>query len=115
MVTEVDSGIVIVIEDVFIRKFLRCALARAGFSPVEMDVLAAADFVRSGGAHVKALITNKPAACVAWASAIPLVYTTSCPDPAAMRGFRRGRILQKPFHAQQLLEALQAVGSVVVR
>jgi hypothetical protein len=114
MVTEVDPGVIIVIEDLFIRKFLRCALARVGFRTVEMDAPAARDFVRDG-AHVKALITNKPEVCVDWASEIPLVYTTSCPDPDAMRGFTRGLVLQKPFHAHQLVEALEGVGSIVVR
>jgi hypothetical protein len=115
MPREVDPGVILVIEDAFIRKFLSCALARAGFLPVEMEVPAAADFVRSGGVPVKALITNKPEVCVEWASGIPLVYTTSCPDPDAMRGFTRGRVLQKPFHAHQLLDALNEVGSAVVR
>jgi len=112
---EVDPGVIIVIEDAFIRKFLHCALERAGFRAVEMEALAAADFVRSGGAPVKALITNKPEVCVQWASGIPLVYTTSCPGPDAMQGFTRGRVLQKPFHAHQLLDALNEVGSAVVR
>jgi hypothetical protein len=115
MFAEIDHGVVIVIEDAFIRKFLRCALARAGFCSVEMETHAAAEFVRSGAAYVKALITNKPEACVDWASQIPLVYTTSCPDSIAMRGFTRARVLQKPFHAQQLVEALEDVASAVVR
>jgi len=114
MPREVSPGVVLIIEDAFIRKFLRCALARAGFRPLELEAPVAADFLRSGGAPVKALITNKPQACVEWASQIPLVYTTSCPDPDATRGFTRIRVLQKPFDAHQLLEAVNEVGSAVV-
>ena len=110
-----DPGVILVVEDPFIRKFLRCALTRAGFTSVELEVEAAREFVRSGESPVKALITNQPAAFHEFAHHIHLVYTTSCPDPEALRDFDHARILQKPFHAGQLLEALQEWPASVIR
>lgn len=109
MTSQPDSGVVLIVEDPWICKFLGSVLARAGHRTVEADAQHGVDLVRSGEVNVKALITNTPAAFRAVAEKVPLVYTTSCPDPEATQGFRQCRVLQKPFHAGQLLEALHQV------
>jgi len=113
MLSQLDSGLVVIVEDSFIRAFMRTVLTRAGHRAAEVDPRDVANLI-SSGQHVKALITNTPAAFRSVAASIPLVYTTSCPDPEATDGFEHCRVLQKPFHAGQLLDALEEVSAPVL-
>lgn len=92
---------------------MRTVLTRAGHRTAEVDVREGMNLL-SSGEHIKALITNTPAAFRSIAASIPLVYTTSCPDPEATQGFQHCRVLQKPFHAGQLLDALKEVSVPVL-
>jgi hypothetical protein len=114
MTPELDSGVVVIVEDPFIRKFLRSVLNRAGQPAIEVEGQAGVDLVRSGELPIKALITNTPELFRTVAGQCPLIYTTSCPDPEATLGFAHCRVLQKPFHAGQLLAALHEVSGVVI-
>ncbi|MDR3701185.1 MAG: hypothetical protein P4L56_16175 [Candidatus Sulfopaludibacter sp.] len=113
MLSPLDSGLVVIVEDSFIRAFMRTVLTRAGHRTAEVDVREGMNLL-SSGEHIKALITNTPAAFRSIAASIPLVYTTSCPDPEATQGFQHCRVLQKPFHAGQLLDALKEVSVPVL-
>jgi len=114
MTVEPDTGLVVIVEDPFIHTFLRTALNRAGHHTTELNVQNAVDLLCSGRHHVKALITNTPRPFLSVAADIPLIYTTSCPDPGATEGFSHWCIVRKPFHAGQLLEAVHDVSNVVL-
>lgn len=115
MIPQLNSGVILITEDAWICKFLCTALARAGYRTVELDAPRAVNLIHKGELPVRALITNTPAAFRAVAGQIPLVYTTSCPDPEATQGFGQCLVLQKPFHAGQLLQALDEVSDLVIR
>jgi hypothetical protein len=114
MSSQPDSDVIVIVEDPWIRKFLSKALDRAGYRAVELAASDAAERLRSGELHVKALITNTPSAFRPVAGQFPLIYTTSCPDPKETEGFRQCCVLQKPFHAGQLMDALHEVCDVVI-
>jgi len=114
MTSKPNSGVVVIVEDPFICKFLSAVLARAGCRAVEAAPQDGFKLICSGEFPVKALITNTPQIFQAFAGQFPVIYTTSCPDPEATRGFPQCRILQKPFHAGQVLEALNEVGDLVI-
>jgi len=113
MIPELDRSVVVIVEDPFIRKLLRSVLTRAGHRTVEVGVQQGIELLRGGEVHIKAVITNSPEAFRSYAADFPLIYTTSSPDPEALKGFRRCRVLQKPFDGTQLLQALNEVGDAV--
>jgi len=114
MIPEVDAGLVVIVEDPFIRRFLRSVLTRAGHRSVELGPQQGVELVRAGEVHIKAVITNCPETFRCCGAEFPLIYTTSCPDPEVLKGFPRCRVLQKPFDGSQLLQALNEVGDRVI-
>jgi hypothetical protein len=114
MTLQEDSGLVVIVEDPFIRSFLRTLLTRAGHRTVELSPQQGVDLVGSGKVHVKALITNTPELFRSVAGELPLIYTTSNPDPDATQGFAQCHVLRKPFQAGQLLDALNEVSATVI-
>jgi len=110
-----DPGLIVIIEDPFIRNFLRTVLKRAGHNTVAVGAQEGLDLVSSGKSRITAVITNTPKLFRAVAGRFPLIYTTSCPDPEEMRGFENCCcVLQKPFQPGQLLEALNEVSAAVI-
>ncbi|HWD00244.1 MAG TPA: hypothetical protein VG456_25975 [Candidatus Sulfopaludibacter sp.] len=112
MATLVDTGVIVIVEDPFIRRYLRSILTRAGLRTMEAEECAAVDLVRSGEVRVAVLITNDPRAFREFAADCALIYTSSSPESTMVEGFERCRILQKPFHADELLKALREVGVI---
>jgi hypothetical protein len=109
-----ESGVVLIVEDRFICTYLRSVLTRAGYRAVEAEHRTAVSLIHSGEVPVKAIITNAPETLQAEASRLPLIYTTSCPNPDATEGYRCYRILRKPFQPADLLDALREVCAAVV-
>jgi hypothetical protein len=96
---------ILVVEDVFVRSFLRTALERLGHTVV---CASAADAVR----HLKAgevdlLVTNTPAAFGEFGEAVPLLFVAAFPDPALASTYRRWLPLRKPFQASELTIAVE--------
>lgn len=114
MLSPPDSGVILIVEDLFVRAYLRTVLSRGGHQAVAADPEAALKLLQSGEIAIKALITNRPGAFRACAAQVPLIYTTSCPDEAALSGFELWRILRKPFQGAELLAALAAISATVV-
>jgi len=95
----------VVVEDVFVRAFLRTALERHGYAATCAAPEAARKLLESGEAGL--LITNIPDTFAAFGASVPLIYVAAFPDPAAAAGFSRWRPLRKPFPTSELIALVQ--------
>jgi hypothetical protein len=57
------------------------------------------------------VITNAPGLFLAFAEWLPLLYLAACPDFDLAARFRTCRVLQKPFHPTDLLEAVRRLSA----
>src|SRR5437764_1141877 len=99
-----DPRQIVVVEDAFVRSFLRTALERLGCVVICASTGDAAERLRNGG--IDLLVTNTPAVFAEFADSVPLLYTAAFPDPAVAAGFRRWAPLRKPFPASELTAAV---------
>ena len=106
-----SSGQIVIVEDVFVRSFLRTALERAGYLVACATTEEAVRLLGEGNAGL--LITNTPLDFVAFAGSVPLLYLSAFPDPGAAETFMNWRSLRKPFQTRNLMrlvsELLQTV------
>ena len=102
-----DVGMIVVVEDPFIRAYLRTALARQGYGVVGADPISAARMLRSGETPVALLITNSPSDFLEFAGTTPLLYLSGSPNPDLVAPFSSCRTLQKPFHPDDLIRAVK--------
>jgi len=115
MNAESVAGVIVIVEDPFITKFLHSALSRAGESAISLSPKSAMEFMDAAKTPVRALITNTPQMFRPHAGQFPLIYTSSCPVPEAVDGFPVNRTVRKPFHAAQVLDAIHEVCIVGLR
>jgi hypothetical protein len=99
-------GMIAVIEDPFVSKFLRDLLTRRGYRVLESSALQIKGMITEGGMSFALVITNQPNELVSFASDLPLLYLAASPDSGLIARFRNGRALRKPFQTQQLLNAI---------
>ena len=107
MPTETGSGVIVVVEDPFVRNFLRTLLERQGYKVGSGEVPHGLAALRDGGQKVRLLITNVPAAFTEFADRVPLLYLAALPDPSLASQYRNRRVLSKPFHPHDLLASVQ--------
>jgi DNA-binding response OmpR family regulator len=103
-----SSGVIVIVEDPFIRRFVRSVLGRSGHEVMETDAHDAYKLAAEGPGSVKLLITNKPDVFEHLEPMIPILYLAASPDWELAGRFRNLRVLQKPFHAHELLDAVGA-------
>lgn len=96
---------VVVVEDVFVRSFLRAALERVGYIAHCVTAEEAMRLLRSG--EIDLLVTNTPDSFAEFGPSIPLLYVAAFPNPANAAAFRRWLPLHKPFQAHELNAAIQ--------
>jgi hypothetical protein len=96
---------IVVVEDVFVRKFLRVALERLGHVAICAMPVEAVRLIQGG--EVDLLVTNTPAEFAEVGEMVPLLYVAAFPDPAAAAGFRRWLALRKPFQTGELSAAVE--------
>lgn len=107
------QGAVVVVEDPYIRKYLRDVLTRHGYRVIGSEVQAATEMLRSGTEQVDLVITNSPIDFLAFADTVPLLYIAGAPDPELAPRFFCCRVLKKPFHPEHLVAAVRDLtGSV---
>jgi hypothetical protein len=107
------QGAIVVVEDPYIRKYLRDVLVRHGYRVVGSEVPAATEMIRSGTDQVELVITNSPGDFLAFADRIPLLYISGAPDFELAALFFCCRVLRKPFHPDHLLATVRELtGSV---
>ena len=99
-----QSRQIVVVEDVFVRSFLRTALERMGHRVICATPVEAVRVLRTG--EIDLLVTNCPASFAEFGAAIPLVYVAAFPDPAAAESFTRWLPLRKPFQTVELRGAV---------
>jgi len=110
-----SPGVIVIVEDPFIRRLVRSVLGRSGHQVVESDAQDALNLAVQNPDSVKLLITNKPHVFEPLEHAVPILYLATFPDWELAARFRRLRVLQKPFHAHELLEAVGAATAPVVK
>src|SRR4051794_7483222 len=96
---------IVVVEDVFVRTFLRAALERMGYRVLCPNGPEAARLLASG--EVDLLVTNTPGEFAVFGTAVPLLYIAAFPDPARASAFHRWLPLHKPFQSAELATAVQ--------
>src|ERR1039457_3626756 len=107
------QGAIVVVEDPYIRKYLRDLLTRHGYRVVGSDADAATGMLLSQTEQVDLVITNSPVDFLAFANTTPLLYISGGPDFELAARFSYCRVLQKPFHPELLLAAVRELtGSV---
>jgi DNA-binding response OmpR family regulator len=103
------SGLILIVEDPFIRRYVKSVLGRSGHEAVESGAQRALKLVRDKVVKVRLMITNKPGLFRQFADELPILYLAMCPDLNMTSGFRELRVLQKPFRAEELLQAVQDI------
>ena len=112
--TEVEQGAILVVEDPFIRKYLRDLLVRHGFRVVGSDVPAAAAMLSTGAEQVDLIITNSPKDFLRFRDQVPLLYIAAAPDPELAARFSWCRTLAKPFQPADLVAAVRDLTAAAV-
>jgi hypothetical protein len=102
-----DFGPIIVIEDPFIRSYLRFLLSRHGYSMVDSDASRASRLLDSNGGAL--VITNKPEPLVPFAHKLALIYLATAPDMDLASQFPACRVIRKPFQPEELVQAIEGL------
>jgi len=102
-------GAALVVEDPFIRKYVRRILDRVPYDSVEADPQNAAAVLAVADPRIRLVITNQPEVFAAFASEIALVYVSAFPDLSLAARFRFCEVLRKPFLPEDLVRAVEAL------
>ena len=102
-----QTGVIVIVEDPAIRRLVKSVLGRDGHQVLECGAEQALRYVTAGEEPVKLLITNRPQEFSELENTVPILYLTSTPDWDIARRTRQLRVLQKPFHAKDLIEAVR--------
>jgi hypothetical protein len=103
MQAKTGPGLVLIVEDPLIQRFVGGILKREGRPVVEASVDGALRILGAGDPAVALLITNQPARFLEFAETLPLLYIAAFPDPALAERFHRCRMLRKPFPPMDLM------------
>ena len=108
-----DTGLatIAVIEDPFVRCYLRDLLGRQGYRVLGSNVESALDLLRSGDDPIDLVITNTPSEFEAFADRVPFLYLSAAPDPDLASRFFYCHTLQKPFRPDELLAFVREMTS----
>jgi DNA-binding response OmpR family regulator len=109
MAPRTSRGVIVIVEDPFIRRLVRSVLGRSGHDVVESDAQEAFRLAARGPGFVKLFITNKPDVFEHLEHTVPILYLSASPDWDLASRFKNLRVLAKPFHASELLEAVTEV------
>src|SRR5258708_7293178 len=101
-----QEGSIVVVEDPFIRKYVRDLLVRHDFRVVTSEMPAAAAML-SSGQQVDLIITNSPKDFIRFADRVPLLYIAAAPAQELASRFSCCRTLPKPFHPAELVAAVR--------
>lgn len=113
MAPRTNTGVIVIVEDPFIRRLVRSVLGRSGHDVIESDAQEAYRLAAREPGFVKLFITNKPDVFEHLEQTVPILYLATSPDWDLASRFKKLRVLQKPFHARDLLEAVTAVTNPV--
>ena len=100
---------ILVVEAPIVQKFVRVVLEREGYQPVDAIPQSALELLKQSPSAVGLVITNAPGIFLPFAEQVPLIYLAACPNLDLAARFRSCRVLQKPFHPAELLEAVRCL------
>jgi hypothetical protein len=100
-------GSIVVVEDPLVQKFLRSVLFRNGYQVVEASPATALSLIAGPEPRARVVITNRPEVFLPFADDVAMLYVAACPDYTLALRFQTCRILHKPFHPADLLEAVE--------
>lgn len=103
-----DFGPIILVEDPFIRNYVRFLLVRHGYSVLDTDVSRACELLHADGGSV--VVTNEPEPFVNFAAKIAIIYLSTSPDLDLASRFPSCRVVRKPFRPEDLLTAIRQLG-----
>jgi len=109
MAPRTAPSVIVIVEDPFIRRFVRTVLGHSGEDVQEKNAEDAFKLAEEGQGKVKLLITNTPEAFKTFNESVPILYLAAMPDMKLASRFRNIRVLQKPFSSQELLTAVNEV------
>jgi len=101
------QGAILVVEDPYIRKYLRDLLTRHDYRVVGSETHRAIEMLLSDPEQVDLVITNSPADFLDFADTTPLLYIAGAPDFELASRFFCCRVLKKPFHPDHLVAAVR--------
>jgi DNA-binding response OmpR family regulator len=105
-----QPGVIVIVEDPSISRLVKNVLRREGREVLVADAHQALTLMERSDSQVKLLITNRPQAFAQLDGFVPVLYLASTPDWDLAARTRGLRVLQKPFHARDLVEA---VGEII--
>jgi hypothetical protein len=106
-----SNGVVLIVEDPFVCKFVSTVLARRGYDCVEARLERGIERLRSGEPRAALVITNTPEPFLPFAQSIPLLYMAAFPDEDLAARFSRCLTLPKPFLNEILVAAVEELAS----
>ena len=107
MATWVHTGAsIVVVEDPLVGRLVHRLLDRNGYSVHEESPEATLDLLRRPMPPVSLIVTNAPWLFLPFAGQVRLLYMAACPDYQLAELFPACRVIQKPFHPDELLSAV---------
>jgi DNA-binding NtrC family response regulator len=103
------TELIVVVEDPSVSRLVKAILRRQGKDVVVMEKKAALKLIENVDERVVLLITNQPETFAGLLGVPPMLYLTSSPDWELASRLPRTRVLQKPFHTQELVDAVRNV------
>ena len=103
---ERENAAILLVEDPFVRNFVRTVLERNGFAVVEAKPYRALRALADDAESVRLVITNAPDLFHPHRDRLRILYISGCPDPDIAGHFRCCRMLRKPFRPGELLTAV---------
>jgi hypothetical protein len=100
-----DPRQIVVVEDVFVRTFLKAAFERLGHTTVCTTRVEAIRLLQGG--RIDLLVTNTPQDFAEFGESVRLLYLAAFPDPVAAAAFRVWLSLRKPFQTAELASAVE--------
>jgi hypothetical protein len=107
------QNVIALVEDPFIRKYLRDILLRHGYAVSESQANRVIQELQSENSRIDLVITNSPADFLAFANWLPILYLAAAPDLELASRFLVCRVLQKPFRSEALMEAVRDLTGTV--
>jgi CheY-like chemotaxis protein len=101
------AGSIVIVEDALIRRLIHNLLGRFGYNVVEAPLHGAVDLIKRTAGLVSLLITNSPQHFLPFANDVSVLYLAACPDYDLAAKFRSCHVLSKPFHPEELIEAVR--------
>jgi DNA-binding NtrC family response regulator len=105
-------GLVVVVEDPSVCRLVKTVLKRHGHEVVSAEVWRAAEWIEHGDRPVELLITNRPQIFEGLNRAVPILYLASDPDWDYVSSHGSLSVLEKPFHPNELVEAVERMASM---